>query len=127
MNPALIGVVAAALAVGGSASTEQPSAGQPRTADTGRTALLDARGYEVTVSCAPRVFPAFGVKVMERDGRLIARFPGCEKELREPEAGVFRGEYCNSQPFQWIYQPGDTATMFSGTGGRHCTVQLARK
>jgi hypothetical protein len=126
MNPALIGMMAAAVAVG-SASTEQPSAGLPGKADAGRAALLDARGYEVTVSCMPRVFPAFRVKVTERDGRLIARFPRCEKELQEPEAGVFRGEYCNSQPFQWTYQPGDTAAMFSGTGGRHCTVQLARK
>jgi hypothetical protein len=122
MNAALISAVLATVAVG-AASTQQSEA----TSAAARAALLAPQGYSVTVSCPQRIFPAFGVKVTERNGRLVARFPSCERALQEPEAGVFHGEYCNSQPFQWVYQPGDAQSPFKGSGGRFCSVALARK
>ena len=122
MNPVLIIAVATTVAAG-AASTQQSQA----TAAAARAALLAPEGYTVTLSCPQRVFPPFGVKVTEREGKLVARFPRCESELQEPQAGVFRGEYCGSQPFQWVYRPGDPARTFSGTGGRMCAVELARR
>ena len=89
--------------------------------------LLAPQGYDVTVTCGARTFAGFRVKVTETEGKLIARFPGCESELQEPEAGVFKGAYCSSQPFQWAYQPGDPARTFAGTAGRMCTAQLASR
>ena len=122
MNAILFSAVLATVAAG--AASTQPS---EATAAAARAALLAPEGYEVTLTCAQRQFPPFGVKVFERDGRLVARFPRCESELQESGAGVFSGQYCGSQPFQWVYQPGDASKTFTGTGGRMCSVQLARR
>jgi len=122
MNAALISALMVAFAAG-AASTPQADA----VAESARAALLAPAGHEVTLTCAARIFATFGVKVAERNGELLAKFPRCEKPLQQVQAGVFTGEYCNSQPFQWVYQPGDAATAFKGTAGRSCSVQLAHR
>jgi hypothetical protein len=91
-----------------------------------RTALLAPNGYEVTTICGKNMFPSFGVKMIERDGKVFAKFGRCERELELVSPDEIKGEYCNSQPFQWSYQPGNSTRTFRGKGGRaNCVTELS--
>ena len=91
-----------------------------------RTALLAPAGYTVTLACGRKLSPGIGVKVLERDGKLVAKFHGCEKELQMAAADDIKGELCSGRAFQWSYQSGDAKTPFRGTSGS-CSVVVEPK
>jgi hypothetical protein len=94
--------------------------------DAARTALLAPAGYTGTIVCAGRLLPPFAAHMREQDGKIIAKFANCERELRLKAADHIEGETCSGTTFRWVHKPADAKKPFIGYAGA-CTVELVPK